>query len=296
MTLGDRLRRVLPNHAGIVLATLGYFCFAFQDAAVKWLVADHSVPQLMFMRSVTILVLCLVLGRTALMRQVAHSPNKRALLLRAALILGAWACYYTAAREMQLAQLATIYFATPLLVTVLSVLILKEEVRWQRWVGVAVGFLGVVVASDPGRVGISWPVILVLIAAGLWGYSNILVRQISQRETTIAQMLFSNAIFTLVCGATLPWLWIPARPGELALMVTLGLTGAAGQYLLFEGFRLAAASLVAPFEYSSLVWAFCLSFLIWGDIPKAQVFIGAGLIIASGLLIIFGERRLKRVK
>ena len=79
-------------------------------------------------------------------------------------------------------------------------------------------------------------------------------------------------------------------------MVGLGLIGAAGQYLLFEGFRLAAASLVAPFEYSSLIWAFCLSYLIWGDIPHMQVFLGAGLIIASGLLIVLGERGVRRAR
>ena len=123
----------------------------------------------------------------------------------------------------------------------------------------------------------------------LWAYTNILVRQISRFETTVVQMLFSNAAFTIACGATLPWIWVHVSPWDLGLMMALGLIGAMGQYLLFEGFRLAAASLVAPFEYTSLIWAFCLSYLIWGDIPKAQVFLGAGLIILSGLFVVFGE-------
>ncbi len=85
-----------------------------------------------------------------------------------------------------------------------------------------------------------------------------------------------------------------SRPWDLVLMMALGLIGACGQFLLFEGFRLAAASLVAPFEYTSLIWAFCLSYVIWGDIPQAQVFLGAGLIILSGMFVVFGEWQARR--
>ena len=128
-----------------------------------------------------------------------------------------------------------------------------------------------------------------LVAAVLWAYTNILVRQISRVEATMVQMLFSNAAFAAACGLSLPWLLTPAGVGELAMMLAIGLIGAAGQYLLFEGFRLAAASLIAPFEYTSLVWAFSLSYLIWGDVPTLQVFLGAGLIAASGLLVVLSE-------
>ena len=285
----DSLTRWFPNTAGILLTMAGYFLFSLQDATVKWLVAGYPVTQILFMRSVTITGLCLLLGRAPLIRQCIASRNKRALLLRGAVILAAWYCYYTAARSLQLAQLVTIYFAAPLVVTVLSVLILQERVRWPRWIGVALGFVGVAVACDPGRVGIDLPAALVLLAAGLWAYANILVRQISRTEATLTQMLFSNATFTLACGLTLPWLYVPAGARELGLMLALGLVGAGAQYLLFEGFRLADASLVAPFEYTALVWAFCLSYLVWGDIPAVPVFVGASLIVLSGLLVICGE-------
>ena len=153
----DPLKRLFPNSAGILLSISGYFIFAFQDATVKWLVADHPVMQVLFMRSITIVLLCLALGRGALVRQAVGSRNKLPLLLRGAFILAAWSCYYTASRHMPLAQLVTIYFATPLIVTVMSVLILKEQVRWQRWAGVALGLLGVIIACDPGHVGITLP-------------------------------------------------------------------------------------------------------------------------------------------
>ncbi len=278
-----------PRMVGVALAVAAYCVFSAQDAMVKWLVTDHSVWEVLFARSVTILALCLAIGRMSLLRQAIGSRRKGPLLLRGAVILAAWLCYYTAARELQLAELTTIYFAAPLMVTTLSVLLLKEQVRWPRWAGVGLGFVGVLIACSPGGAESSTAVALTLLAALLWAYSNILVRQISAFETTPTQMLFSNGFFALVCGVTLPWSWTAPAAGDLALMAALGLFGAAAQYLLFEGFRLAPASLIAPFEYSSLVWAFGLSWLIWADIPTIAVFAGAGLIIFSGLVVIAGE-------
>jgi drug/metabolite transporter (DMT)-like permease len=287
--IADRLGARSPRMTGILLAMSAYFMFSWQDAAVKWLAVDYAVPQLLFMRSFTIMLLCLAIGRGPLVRQVIASRSKLALLLRGAIVLAAWLCYYTTSRHLQLAEMVTIYFAAPMMITVLSVFLLHEQVGWQRWAGTTLGFVGVVVACAPGGVGFTWPVAMVLIAAALWAYSNILVRQISRTETTIMQMLFSNGAFVAACGLTLPFVWTTPSLTAILLMTGIGLAGAAGQYLLFEGFRLAAASLVAPFEYTSLVWAFALSYLVWGDIPRHGVFLGAGLIVASGLLVVLGE-------
>jgi drug/metabolite transporter (DMT)-like permease len=275
--------------AGIGLAVAGYFLFSLQDAAVKWLVAEHTVWEILLVRSLTITVLCLAIGRTALARQVLVSGNKGPLLLRGAVILAAWLCYYRAARDLQLAELVTIYFAAPLIVTALSVLLLKERVQWQRWAGTGLGFVGVIVACEPGGAVSAGPIALTLASALLWAYSSILVRRISAFETTIMQMMFANVAFVIACSLTLPWTWTEPSVGELALMVAIGLSGAGGQYLLLEGFRLAPASLIAPFEYTSLLSAFVLSFLIWGDVPRVAVFLGAALIVASGAAVIGAE-------
>ena len=274
---------------GVSLAAAGYLVFTFQDALVKWLVADYSVWQVLFARSVTIVVVCLAIGRLALVRRTLASHHKGPLLLRGAVILAAWLCYYTASRDLQLAELVTIYFAAPLVVTALSVWLLGERVGWTRWLGTAIGFIGVVIACQPGTVGLGLPVTLTLAAAVLWGYSSILVRQISAYETTPVQMLFSNSGFVIACGVTLPWTGSVPLPFDLLLMVGIGLMGAAAQYMVYEGFRLAQASLIAPFEYTSLIWAFVLSWLIWGDVPGVAVFAGAGLIVTSGLLMIITE-------
>lgn len=274
---------------GVALAVSAYFVFSLQDATVVWLVAGNSVWEILFVRSLTAALLCLALGRGALVRRALTTTRKGPLLLRGAVILTAWFCYYSAARDLGLAELTTIYFAAPMMVTAMSVVLLKESVSWWRWGGTALGLAGVIIACDPGGVGLTAAVGLVLLSAVLWAYSGILVRQISAHESTPTQMLFSNALFAVVCGITLPWTWTGPGLVELALMAALGLVGAGAQYLIIESYRLAPASLVAPFEYTSLVWAFILTYLIWADMPKTAVFAGAGVIILSGLLVIFGE-------
>lgn len=274
---------------GVLSAVIGFALFSMQDALVKWLVADLAVWQVLFARSVTIVVLCLLIGRGTLLARVAASRRKRALLARGAVILLAWLCYYTASRDLTLAKLTTIYFAAPLWVTLLSVVVLREEVRWWRWLGVVCGFTGVLIAVEPGGVGLTVPVVLTLCAAVLWGYASILVRQISAFESSLTQMLFNNLMFVVVCGASLPWLGVIPDATQLLLMLGVGLLGAAAQFTLYEGFRLAPASLIAPFEYSSLVWAFILSWLVWGDLPRTAVWVGAGVIMASGLFVVVSE-------
>lgn len=279
---------------GVSLAVAGYFLFSLQDALVKWLVADNSVWQILLVRSLTILALCVTIGRGPLLRQAVLTPRKNALLLRGAVILAAWLCYYSAARYLQLAELTTIYFAAPMIVTVLSVLMLRESVTWPRWSGTAIGFVGVVIACDPTGVGITVPVALVLLSAALWAFSNILVRRISGLETTLMQMLYSSIAFAAACIVTMPWTWQAPAALDITLMVVLGLISAAAQYLLLEGIRRAPASLIAPFEYSSLLWAFLLSYAIWLDVPRLAVFVGAAIILGSGLVVIVGETRIQR--
>src|SRR5262249_51234869 len=103
-----------PALAGLALSVLGYSIFSLQDAMVKWLVADYAVPQILFMRSVTAMLVGLLVGRGPLLRQVLVSRSKLPLLFRGSIIIAAWLCYYNAARHLQLAQLVTIYFAAPL--------------------------------------------------------------------------------------------------------------------------------------------------------------------------------------
>lgn len=276
---------------GIGLTAGGYALFAIQDASVKWLVESYAVPQVLFLRSVVIVAVALAFGRRPAVLDLARSRKKTALLVRAGLILTAWLLYYTASRRMGLAELTTLYFSAPIMAVALAAALLKERVDATRWAAAVLGFGGTLIAAGPlGSIEIA-PAASALGAACCWAMSTILVRWIGRSDTTSTQMLASNGLFVLVCLPSLLWFWKTPDAFGLGLMLGLGLTSGVGQYMLFEGFRYAPASVVAPFEYTGLVWAFIYGYAIWGDVPHWQVFAGAALIAASSLGLIWSERR-----
>ena len=280
--------------AGILFVSLSYFLFTVHDAVIKLLVVAIPVWQVLFFRSVTILVGCLVFGGKPIFAEAARSPIVRPMFLRSFLIMTAWLCYYTAARDLQLAELTTIYYAAPIIVTVLSIFLLNEKVPLIRWGAVAIGFLGVFIACDPANLGFSLPVLLVLAAALLWGLSIVLMRKIATQEKSIVQMVLSNGFFLVTTGLPLFYLWTTPSLREVGLLVGAGALAGFAQFTLFEGMKRAPASVIAPFEYTALVWSFLLGYLIWGDVPRSGVFVGACLIIGAGLVIVASEHFRRR--
>jgi drug/metabolite transporter (DMT)-like permease len=284
--------------SGILLTMFSYFLFTLQDASVKWLVVALPVWQILFVRSVTIFAICVEIGRRPVLRSARHSPVLRPLFLRNLLLLAAWLSYYTAARDLGLAELTTLYYASPILITILAVPILKEDVPPLRWIAVLVGFIGVVVATDPLGTGmtLSLPVWLALQAAVFWAISTVLLRKTAMQEVTLVQMTISSGFFIVFTGIAVAVSWVTPSLVDVALMAGTGLIAGIAQYALFEGMRRAPVSMLAPFEYSSLIWAFGIGFLIWGDVPARQVFVGAALIFSAGMIIILGERFGRRLR
>lgn len=280
--------------AGILLTGFSYFLFTVHDAMVKLLVASIPVWQVLFFRSLTILTGCMIFGGPPLYREAWHSPVFRPMFLRSFLILAAWLCYYTAARDLQLAELTTIYYAAPIIITVLSVFVLGEKVPLSRWAAVAIGFAGVFVACDPAKLGVTLPVILVLAAASCWGLSIVLLRKIALQEKTIVQMILNNGFFLVTAGLPLTLVWTTPSLTQVVLLAAVGSVAGFAQFTLFEGMKRAPASVIAPFEYTALVWSFLLGFLIWGDVPRSEVFVGASMIVGAGLIIIAGEHFRRR--
>ena len=276
---------------GIGLTAMGYGLFSLQDAVVKWLVETYAVTQILFIRSVVIVLVAGLIGGRGNVLALASSRNKVALAARAVLILVAWLFYYSAARNMGLAQLTTLYYAAPIVVVGLSAVILKEKVGLPRWLAVTVGFCGVLLAARPGGTVDPVSAGMALLAAICWALNVILVRLISRSETTSAQMLVSNALFAVACALALPWTWKSPDLFSLGLMLGLGAAGGMGQYLIYEGFRYAPASIIAPIEYTGFVWAFALGYLIWADIPHGNVIAGALLILGGSLGLVLFERR-----
>jgi S-adenosylmethionine uptake transporter len=280
--------------SGIGYALAGYSIFSLQDATVKWLVTKLPIWEILFFRSVEIIILVAIVTGPRTVLGIVSGGNRGPLLMRGALILVAWLAYFTAAKSLHLAELVTLYFSTPVFVVILSTFMLGERVTAIRWTAVFLGFAGVVIAANPSARLDFIPVALTLFAAISWALTNILVRMISRTETTLNLMVASSALFVVVCGITLPFNWVTPDGFSILLILGLGCVGGLGQYLLFEGYRLAPASAIAPFEYVTLVWAFTWGYLIWQDWPAPTVFAGAALILISGLGMIYVENRTLR--
>jgi drug/metabolite transporter (DMT)-like permease len=280
---------------GIGLGVLAYAMFSMHDATIKWLVAELPIWQVLFCRSLTIVIGCVIIGRTKLLARAVATPLKASLALRGAVTLVAWLCYYTASRSLPLAQLLSLYFASPLAVTLLAGPLLGERVTRARWGAVLVGFGGVIMATDPVDLHLSLATVLVLIAAALWGYGVILMRRIARRESSMLQILYTNGSFLIGTGVACAFTWQMPSWSEAGLLLLIGVIGGVAQFALFEGCRHAPASVMATVEYTALIWAFILGYVIWGDIPVPAVFIGAGLIVLAGLLLVLAERRASRM-
>ncbi len=284
--------------AGIALACCGYACFAMQDAMVKWLVVDYQVPQILFMRSLVIVAISSVLVRYRRHPSIFKSPYRNTVFLRAGLMLAAWLLFYNAARHLELAELTTLYFSAPMIVMVLSIFILKEKIGPGRWLACALGFVGVLIAANPSHAPNLLPTVMCLVAGFCWAWSTILVRLVSRSETTLTQMFATSLLFGLACALSFPWTWRQPDALGWALMIGLGLVSTLGQYLLYEGFRYAPASALAPVEYTGLIWAFFYGYLVFAEVPAQNVFVGALLIVLSGFILVLWERRatLRRVR
>jgi drug/metabolite transporter (DMT)-like permease len=276
--------------SGILFVSASYFLFTLHDAVIKLLVTDVSVWQIIFFRSLAILVACLAIGGRGFAGRVARSSIIKMMAVRSVILLAAWLSYYTAAKSLQLAELTTIYYAAPIVATLLAIPLLGEKVPAVRWAAIILGFIGVLVAANPVGLTISVPVGLALLAAILWAGASVLLRKSAMSESTLVQMTLTNACFVLLTFGMAVYHWQPVSLRSGLLLALVGLLGGGAQASLFEAMRRAPVSVLAPFEYSSLIWAFVLGYVIWQDIPAHNVAIGAALIFCAGLLIISSER------
>lgn len=280
-----------PTATGLLFALAAYFCFSLHDALVKLVVARIDAPEILFMRSLTVVVLCLCLGGRGVMTRGLFSPVRGKLLLRCALTFTAWLLYYSSARYLGLAEMITIYFASPLLIAVMAGPLLGERVTAIRWIALGIGFLGVLLAARPHGSNPLLPALCVALAAVIWAYAMILMRQISAELRGWDQVFVLALFFLLGCGLTLPFLWKTPSLSQLVTMLGLGFVSTTAQLLLIRSVRYAQASAVAPMEFSGLLWSFVFGYCLFGDIPAFGVFFGAGLILFSGALVVLGEMR-----
>jgi drug/metabolite transporter (DMT)-like permease len=271
---------------GVVYTIGSYFFFTLNDAIVKWLVTDIPVVQVLCLRSVVTMGICLTVSGKVTLVKALYSPIRGRLLLRGILVLIAWLCYYSAAPYLALGEMVTLYFASPIFVAMLANRFLGERVTYWRWSAIIIGFVGVLAASRLDHLPHLLPSLLVLFAAGLWAANMILYRKDIAAETNSVQIFTMNTVLFVVCGLLLCWTAQAMTVKQWLLMAGIGAIGAIAQFMLLAGLKRIAASIAAPLEFSALIWSFLLGYLIWGDIPLLSVMIGALLITLSGVFIV----------
>ncbi len=276
---------------GIAYALVGVLVFSIQDAMAKWLTADYAVMEILFFRGLFALIPCALIvsrtgGRASLRtRRLGHH------LGRAALLMGALVCYYLAIRSMPLADAVAISFSAPLFMTALSVPLLGEHVGARRWAAVVVGFVGVLIVARPGSGAFDAAALLVVAASLFYAGAMIATRSLNRSESSGAIMFYFTLTSIVASAGFVPFQWVTPTPADAALLAALGLIGGFGAFFVVESFRHAPVAVIAPFDYSGLVWAALFGFVLWGDVPGPAVLTGAAVIVASNLYIIRREAR-----
>lgn len=276
---------------GIAYMVVGFALLTLNDAVLKWLTASYPTGQIVFMRSIFVMILVgLIAWRYGGLRTL-RVVNLRGQLVRAAAMTVATLLFVTSLRLMPLADAIAIAFATPLFVTALARPLLGEHVGWRRWAAVLVGFGGVLVMFRPTGDTVRLVALIPLGVALFSAFRDIITRHLAATESSVA-ILF---ITTLAIGATglvtIVGGWQAITLFDFGLFALGGFLLGGAQYLTIEAFRYAEAAVVSPFEYSAVLWAMLYGFLIWGDIPDRWIISGSLIVVASGLYILHREAR-----
>ncbi|MBV8535869.1 MAG: DMT family transporter [Alphaproteobacteria bacterium] len=269
--------------------------FSATDGLSKWMVMAAPILEIVAIRNALVLLMILpALGRAGGLRALA-TRRPWAHVLRAGTSIGALVTFFAALRELPLATSIAISFASPLFMTVGSVFLLGERVGWHRWLAVVVGFAGVVVIAWPDAGGmISLPAALMLLSSLFFALSMITVRWLARTETDIAMLFYQNVGMMLAGVAGLPFVWQTPRPVDLGVIAAMAVTLVIGQVFMIRAFRIAPVSVVAPFEYLELLWASLIGYVVWSEEPAAHVWVGAAIVVVSGLYITWREARASR--
>ena len=259
------------------------------DMTGKWLLADYSLAQFVLLRSLfgAAMLLLLAQGFGGLSSLRTRRPGWH--LLRTLLATGAMFGFFWGLSHMKLVDAVTLSFTAPLMTTALSAMFLREHVGWRRWAAVATGFIGVMVILQPGSGMFSLPALAVLAAALFYAGLAVTARHLASTENTYSMSLYVLLGPVVVASFALPGQWQTPSSTDWLLFACAGLFSAGAWLGIVNGYRRASPALLAPFEYSALVWSALGGYLVWDEVPGGPVVTGALIIIGSGLFVAYRE-------
>jgi drug/metabolite transporter (DMT)-like permease len=280
------------NRAAVGFMVLGVASLSFMDALGKAVAARYPVFEMLAIRSTVALALLTLLLATRRRLGTLRTRQPGGHAFRSVCGLVAFVSFYAALRDLPLADAVAIAFGSPFLVTALARVVLKERVGFQRWAAIVVGFLGMLVVVRPE--GTLRPAAaLIFLSALAYASMMLLARWMTRPERPHEET--TSFVFYMLAGQTaLGWLiaagdWRPPDTKALAQMAAMGVFAILGNYGLAEAFRRAQVAVVAPFEYTALIWAVLLGALVFGDVPPPIFWVGTAIIVAAGLFTLRGE-------
>jgi drug/metabolite transporter (DMT)-like permease len=280
-----RLRGVL-----LMLAAVGVF--AIMDALMKQLTGSYPAIQIACLRGASslpfVVMPYLLTGKLHLLRPVRFGLH----ILRAALaIVMLWGFLWALARA-SMADTYAVFMSAPLLVVLAASVMLREKVDRQLWIAILAGLTGVLVMLKPSVAGIaSLTGLATLLSALAYAVVVVLVRILSRTDTTASMVFWFLLLLSICAGALAAPGWVSIRGEDWPWIAAVGLTGWAGQHLITEAFRLAPASLVAPYEYTAMVWAVGIDWIVWGVLPGVRMLAGSAIVVGAGLYLLNRERK-----
>jgi len=281
---------------GMTAAMGGFFMFTVMNMFAKMLSVNHSIIEIAFYRnliaSMPFLIMVFAFGK----REILVLRAKPALVgIRAVLGTISLITTFTAFSLMPMADTTALLFTSSLFIPVLGVIFLKESVGPYRWAAVAIGFIGVIIISHPSGEVNTLGIIIAISAALMHAVLQILLRYLGRYESPETISLYFFIIGTFLTALALPFVAVRPTMAEVPLLLGVGLSGAAAQWLISTAFRNARAAIVTVFNYSSIVWATLIGWMIWSEWPLPTVIAGSAIVIASNILMIWRESRLGRV-
>lgn len=279
------------NLRGALLALLAMGVFATHDVVVKFLGAHYSPFQIIFFAALLSFPVLTVLLLTDAEEDSLRPRHPWWVAARTGLSVVNGAAAFYAFSTLPLSQVYAILFASPLIITVLAIPMLGERVRARRWAAVVVGLAGVLIVLRPGQAALSAGHVAALASALCGSMISVIVRKIGNEERSIVLLMYPLLGNVVAMGLALPFVYLPMPGSHLGLLGVISLFGLIGAWLVILAYRAGEAVIVAPMQYSQILWATAYGYFLFQERPDMATGIGAGVIIASGLYIVFRESR-----
>jgi drug/metabolite transporter (DMT)-like permease len=294
---GAVTRKPLPANArltGIALMCGATLFFTGIDTSAKYLNYYMDTVQVVWARYLGAFLVGFMFFNPLTEPGLTNTKRPWLQLVRSALLLFSTILNIFALRYLQLDETMSILFATPLLVAVFSIPFLGERIGPRRWAAIVVGFIGVLIITRPGLGHMHPAAFLTVAGTFCFALYNISTRILSTTDSSGTTLFYSNLFGAVVMSMAVPFVWIwPNGWLQIAIMVIMGACGAFGHYLLIAAHRLAPASILAPFIYTQLIWVSISGYLVFSDLPNHWTLVGAAVVIASGLYLLYRERKVR---